>query len=92
MTSLETTQPPTQDSLPPIEEDKACEQAEVSPITNDNQLTLKAHAFPSFLLNSAPNDLNLNHVAVNLADQDVQLPEPDFQWGEDGNTFCNLIS
>ena len=38
-------------------------------------------------------DLNLNHVAANPVDQDVQLPEPDFQWGEkDGNTFCNLIS
>ena len=63
--------------------------AESSQTTTNSQLTSE---FPLVMPDRAPDNLNPNHMA-NSVRQRVQLPVPDFQWGErDGNSFCNLIS
>ena len=74
-----------------MNEDEAHEQIEISQISTDNLQTSDTYMrFHPSCRTYAPDDLNLNHVAA--ASSEVQLPEPDFQWGEVGNTFCNLIS
>ena len=84
-TRSDTIQSPTQQDLGPL----TAEEAESSQTATDSQLTPE---FPLVMSDSAPDDLNPNHVA-NSVRQHVQLPMPDFQWGErDGSSFCNLIS
>ena len=86
---------PTQDPLPTTDDDsEAHDDTEMSPqTTTDSQPSPEPYAFPSFLSDSTHDDPILNHVTTDRREAEVNLPPPDFQWGEkDGNTFCNMIA